>query len=204
MLAAVSMTPKADAFVVNVRDCPVVQSTSNPVYEFDFNKFAAVPDVTVLVAPSVYEADLSIGVTTDPKQANLLLADDFNQADIAICRSRSWMSSGTDITSIKVDRFAMRADIKVELTTSTVGKDYVLFNASEDFSDEEAAAFFAVLWARVQQEQVPTETAYQLQYRRGGEWVGGPVYARRWDCSDAQWAPGVVGARCVEVQVPRR
>lgn len=47
-----------------------------------------------------------------------------------------------------------------------------------------------------------TVLGYQLQYYRNGHWIAGPTFPTRWGCSDAQWAPGIIGARCVEVRIP--
>lgn len=46
-----------------------------------------------------------------------------------------------------------------------------------------------------------TVTGYQLQVNRDGSWFAGPTYLSYWECADAQWAPGMIAARCVEVQV---
>ncbi|SLN63900.1 hypothetical protein [Pseudooctadecabacter jejudonensis] len=192
----------ANAFVVDVDRCPTYPSGANTVYEFHFDQFAISPDVTVKVSQSSYNDDITIAITDDPREANLIIADELDQADIVICRSGpSGILSARDITTVKVENFSIAPDIRVGTTTNIVGAEYILFNYSEAFSDDEAAAFFAVLWKRVQDQEQRTVTAYQLQYRQNGAWVGGPLYGSAWECSDAQWAPGVIGARCREVQV---
>lgn len=194
----------ASAFVVDVQDCQSFPNALGPtVYEFDFDQFAIQPDVTVQVTTSSYNDDITIAVTSDPRQANLIMADGLPQSDISICKIRrgSAILRNHDVTTVKVERFAISPDVRVGTTTNLRGADYVLFNGSKAFTDAEAAAFFAVLWKRGQSQQRPTVTMYQLQYRRNGSWVGGPLFGSAWECSDAQWAPGVVGARCQEVQV---
>jgi hypothetical protein len=192
------------AFVVDVQDCQPFPNTLGPtIYEFDFDQFAIQPDVTVQVATSSYNDDITIAVTSDPRQANLIMADGLPQSDISICRIQRGTAilRSHDITTVKVERFAISPNIRVGTTINLREADYVLFNGSKAFTDAEAAAFFAVLWKRGQGQQRPTVTMYQLQYRQSGTWVGGPLFATAWECSDAQWAPGVIGARCQQVQV---
>lgn len=195
---------QASAFVVDVRDCqPFSLSTGPTVYEFDFDHFAILPDITVQVTTSSYNDDITIAITNDPRQANLIIADRLPQADISICRIQrgTAFTRMQDVTTVKVERFAISPDVRIGTTSNTHGADYILFNGSEEFTDAEAAAFFAVLWNRGESQQRPTVTMYQLQYRRNGAWVGGPLFNSAWACSDARWAPGVIGARCQEVQV---
>lgn len=195
---------QATAFVVDVRDCQSFPTSLGPtVYEFDFDQFAILPDVTVQVGTSSYNDDITVAITGDPGQANLIIADGLPQSDISICKIQRGTAilRSHDVTTVKVERFASSPDIRVGTTTNVRGADYVLFNGSNEFTDAEAAAFFAVLWKRGQEQQRPTVTMYQLLYRRNGAWVGGPLFGSAWECSDAQWAPGVIGARCREVQV---
>lgn len=192
------------AFVVDVRDCqPFPTSLGPTVYEFDFDQFAIQPDVTVQVGISSYNDDITVAITPDPRQANLIMADGLPQSDISICKIQRGTAilRSHDVTTVKVERFAISPDVRVGTTTNVQGADYILFNGSDKFTDAEAAAFFAVLWKRGQGQQRPTVTMYQLQYRRNGSWVGGPLFGTAWECSDAQWAPGVIGARCQQVQV---
>lgn len=194
----------ATAFVVDVRNCqPFPTSLGPTVYEFDFDQFAIVPDVTVQVANSSLNDDITVAITLDPSQANLIMADGLPHSDIAICKipRGTAILRSQDVTTVKVERFAISPDIRVGTTTNIRRADYILFNGSDEFTDAEAAAFFAVLWKRGEQQQRPTVKMYQLQYQRNGMWVGGPLFGSRWECSDAQWAPGVIGARCREVQV---
>lgn len=196
----------AYAFVVDVGSCQtsVFPTATDIVYEYHFDQFALTPDVTVKVSHTSYDDDITIAITDDPSKANLILADDLDQAHMSICRSLTANLFKTqDVTTVKVQSFAIAPDIRVGTTTNTLGAEYIMFNASEEFSDEEAAAFFAVLWKREREQEQATVTAYQLQFRRNGVWVGGPLYRTAWECSDAQWAPGVIGARCNEVLVPK-
>ena len=44
-------------------------------------------------------------------------------------------------------------------------------------------------------------SGYQLQIKRKGQWFASDTYLDKWGCSDAKWAPGMIGARCIEVKV---
>ncbi len=144
---------QASAFVVDVRHCQPFASSMGPtVYEFDFDRYALQPDVTVQVTRSSFNDDITIAITNDPRQANLLMADEVSQADISICKIRRGTANlrTHEVITVKVERFSVYPDIRIGMTTNTRKADYILYNGSEEFTDAEAAAFFAVLWKRGQ------------------------------------------------------
>jgi len=96
--------------------------------------------------------DMRMAITDDPSQANLFLVDDFADADISICKSNFGLSSGINITTVKVGSSILTPDVTVQFTDNLYDADYVMFRQAEDFTDEGAAAFFAVLWMRVQDQ----------------------------------------------------
>ena len=200
---ASSWASVAAAFVVSVDECPLVYGYSPPgadvIYEFSFNEYAASPDIEVQVSSSVISPNFTVALTDDISFASLAIIDGLQTADIRICNSKYGIARHPDTKVVKVGKYSVSPDVKIKLVRLQDSPDYVLFANTSQLSDEEAVAFFAVLWKA---ENRQTVKAWQLQFRQGGQWVGGPIYADRWSCSDAQWAPGVIGARCEEVLVP--
>lgn len=109
-------------------------------YSYNFTR-SITADFTVKVSRSAVAPDLRMRLVSSPRDANLILVDDFDGADMKVCKSRSL----TD-TSIRVSPSAVVADISVALSRSVVIPDYHIFIDSERLSDEEAAALFAVIW----------------------------------------------------------
>ena len=93
------------------------------------------------------------------------------------------------------------------LTTESEVSSYLRTDCSEMMTEY----FMPTVIARRNQTRMQAEmgqrglqktvTAYQLQVNRDGHWFAGPTYLSQWECADAQWAPGMIAARCVEVQV---
>lgn len=112
------------------------------IYGYHFSSTAVLPDFTVKVSAHAVVPDLRIRLVSDPRQADLLLADGVSPSSMRVCKQRS----GLSVTTIKVSKFAVIPDTTVQLSRSNFLADHKLFVASEIFSEEEAAALFAVIW----------------------------------------------------------
>lgn len=192
---------QAGAFVVSVDECSPPYGYSQPgaekIYEFKFDSYAVSPDIEIQVSKNVFSPDFTVALTSDIAMATLAVVDDLESADIRICNSKYGISH-SDTNVLKVSEYSVSPDVKIKIVGLRDSPDYILFAHSDRLSDEEAVAFFAALWEAKSRNAVK---AYQLQFRQGGQWVGGPLYADRWSCSDARWA-GPIGARCEEVLIP--
>jgi hypothetical protein len=100
------------------------------------------PDFTIKVSPYAFMPDITMGIVNSPKEANLILVDDLSQANMRVCKEQSSFGSKT----IMVSDTAFMPDITVQLLTHAVMADYKIFIASERFTNEEAAALFALIW----------------------------------------------------------
>lgn len=100
---------------------------------------------------------------------------------------------------------AIAQDVLAHLITESEVRNYL----STGCSDMMTRHFMPRVIARRNEARMQTERGnasetvpgYQLQYRHRGKWVAGPTFLKQWDCADAKWTPGVIGARCVEVRV---
>lgn len=117
--------------------------TGIDTYQYSFTRSSVKPDYTVKVVKAAVMPDLTIKLVDDPRQADLVLVDSFENADMKICKVNSF-SSG--IKTIMVTEFSVMPDVTVLLSETTVLQNYKLFVRSSEISREEAAALFAVIW----------------------------------------------------------
>jgi hypothetical protein len=120
------------------------KSTCNQrnVYAYHFSNSAPLPDYKVKISSKIVLPDLKIQIVDDPKKANLILIDDFNEADMQICKQ----STPLNAKVIHFSSSVVLPDITIELTKSSFDVDYKIFVASERMTVEEAAVLYAVVW----------------------------------------------------------
>lgn len=112
------------------------------VYEYKFSTSSITSDYTVNVSDSTLTPDISMKLVDNPQYADLIFVDNFDKADMKVCKT----SIGFDTLTINVSNSAILSDISILLSRSPLFFDYTIFVASTKFTKEEAAALFAVIW----------------------------------------------------------
>lgn len=154
LAAALAMSGPLLAFSVSVEgSCGAVDVYS---YRFSDSMF---PDFEVKVSDSEMFPDLTIKLVPSPRLADLVVVDADREAginpDIRVCRSSSEFSG----VSIKVTSSSMFPDINVKLSRTAPIPDHTLYVESDRLSPSEAAALFAVIWAKNRAAGGSTESA---------------------------------------------
>lgn len=135
---ALFSNPALAAFVVSAQaDC-----LGKNIYAYRFSRSVANADFSVQVSQSTLLPDITLKLVSDPDQADLILADRLEDNDMEVCKS----ISAVGIKTILITDTAFRPDVKVTLAESSLLPDYTIFVQSESFTNEEAAALFAVIW----------------------------------------------------------
>jgi hypothetical protein len=93
---------------------------------------------TVRMDNSDATPDLRLQLVDDPAAADFVLMDDGNNA--AAC------SAARAVKTIRVDAAARHPDLTVALTQNSLDGGHKIYVRSGTFSDQDAAALFAVIW----------------------------------------------------------
>lgn len=113
----------------------------NGAYSYNFSETASFPDYTVKVSETASFPDITLKIVSDPRQADLILVDNFTKSNMKVCKQ----SNSIGVKTIKVSDSASFPDITVKLSETSPFPDYRLFIRSENVTKEEAAALFAVI-----------------------------------------------------------
>jgi len=136
--SALFSNPALAAFVISAQaDC-----LGKNIDAYRFSSSVANADFSVQVGQSTALPDITLKLVSDPDQADLILADHLDDSDMAVCKSISAM----EVKTILITDAAFRPDVKVALAEAPFLPDYTIFVQSESFTNEEAAALFAVIW----------------------------------------------------------
>jgi hypothetical protein len=108
-------------------------AASNATYKLSGDDAA---DFTVRIDNAAASPSLRMQFVDDPAAADFVLVDDGDAA--AACKAAG------AIKTIRIDSAAAEPDVTVALTRTAA--DYKVFVKSSNFSDEDAAALFAVIW----------------------------------------------------------
>ena len=97
---------------------------------------SAAANTTVRIDNAAASPNLRLQLVDDPAAADFVLVDDGDAADA--CKA------ATAIKSIRIDPTAANADLTV--TLSRTAADYKIYVHSANFTEQDAAALFAVIW----------------------------------------------------------
>lgn len=135
-------SPVTAAFVISGEEnC----YSGQKIYAYHFADFSAFPTYTVQVNSTTISPNITIQLVRDPRNADLVFVDALSFAEMKICRTNN--AYGTGAKTIVVKDVAFSPDISVKLTEYAMSSDYKMYVDSKNFSKEEVAAVFAVIWA---------------------------------------------------------
>ena len=95
-------------------------------------------DYTIKIDNDAGEADLVLRMVDDPGSADFVLVDGADNS--------SACSDARAIRTIRIDREAREADLTIALASSAEHANYRIYAQSAEFSGQDAAALFAVMW----------------------------------------------------------
>jgi hypothetical protein len=130
LIAAVPAATASSFFTSNAKPCFV---SGNTGYELSGSASA---DYTVRVDNAAPAPSLRMQVVDDPAAADFVLIDDEDSA--GTCKASS------DIRSVHVNPAALDADLTI--TVSPQPADFKIYVRSVNFTAQDAAALFAVIW----------------------------------------------------------
>ncbi len=107
-------------------------AASNATYKLSGD---AAADYTVRIDNAAPGPNLRLQMVDDPAAADFVLVDDGDAAEA--CK-------GAAIKTIRIDATAAEPDVTVALTRTAA--DYKVFLKSSNFTEQDAAALFAVIW----------------------------------------------------------
>lgn len=93
---------------------------------------------TVRIDNAAVKPDLRMQLVDNPAQADFVLVDDADAANAC--------GTGTKIESIRVDAAAANPELTVTLSNRPA--DYKIYLHSTHYSEQDAAALFAVIWQK--------------------------------------------------------
>lgn len=132
--------------LLQTADAVIVSSTNKAqakkIYSWYFSEDAILPDISVKVSPDAILPDITMKIVHDPKQADLIVTDNFAKADIFINKAKS--SIGKKVVKVSPD--VILPDVTVKLSEDALFPDYKIYVLSSIYTKEEAAAIFVVLW----------------------------------------------------------
>jgi hypothetical protein len=108
-------------------------AASNATYRLSGD---AAADYTVRIDNAAVSPSLRMQMVDDPAAADFVLVDDGDAS--AACKAAG------SIKTIRVDAAAAEPDVTVAMTKTAA--DYKVFVKSSNFSEQDAAALFAVIW----------------------------------------------------------
>lgn len=97
---------------------------------------SAAANTTVRIDNAAANPNLRLQLVDDPAAADFVLVDDGDAADAC--------QAATAIKSIRIDPTAANADLTV--TLSRTAADYKIYVRSANYTEQDAAALFAVIW----------------------------------------------------------
>jgi hypothetical protein len=133
-------SPVSAAFIISAEAGCFGRDT----YAYHFSETTIIPDYTVKVTSTALLPDITMQLVNDPKQADLILVDEFSKSGMKVCKGSS-LAIG--VKTIKVSETAILPSITVKLSETSLSPDYKIFVQSRIFTKEEAAALFAVIWS---------------------------------------------------------
>jgi hypothetical protein len=105
---------------------------------FQMSSSASAPDYKIKIDSQTARPDVRMQFVDSPETADFILVDDFNGEGNAC-------AAATSIKTIKVDSNERSPDLTISLSGETPGPDYRLYVHSAHFSQQDAAALFAVM-----------------------------------------------------------
>ena len=108
-------------------------AASNAAYKLSGDTAA---DYTVRIDNAAISPSLRMQMVDDPAAADFVLVDDGDAS--AACKAAA------SIKTIRIDAAAADPDVTVAMTRTAA--DYKIFVKSSNFSEQDAAALFAVIW----------------------------------------------------------
>ena len=130
LVVAVAATTAGSFFTSSIRPCFIA---GNAGYEISANGPA---DITVRIDNAATKPNLRMQLTDDAAAADFVLVDDGDAA--------SDCTGAAAIQNIRLDPAAADADLTVALSRAPA--DYKIYVRSARFSQQDAAALFAVIW----------------------------------------------------------
>lgn len=127
LAAAIPATAASSFFTASEKPCFAAGAASYRI------SHGAAADITVRIDNAAAQPDLRMQIIDDAAAADFVLVDD---GDRAACTSA--------VRSIRLDSAAAKADLTVSLSRAPA--DYKIYVRSTGFSQQDAAALFAVLW----------------------------------------------------------
>ena len=112
------------------------------VYAFYFSETTFLSDHTIKISPTTPFPDLTIQVVNNPSNADIVLIDNFNNANLKVCNS----STSFGATTIRLSETATFPDITIKLTNQAPFADYTLYVQSTRITIDEAAALVGIIW----------------------------------------------------------
>jgi hypothetical protein len=133
LMALVVAVPTATAgsfFASSAKPCFIADLVG---YELSGAKSAS---ITVRIDNAAANPDLRIQVVEDSAAADFVLVDDGDATDAC--------QAATAVKSIRIDPAAANADLTVALSRQAA--DYKIYVRSAKYTEQDAAALFAVIW----------------------------------------------------------
>lgn len=138
LLAILTINNSYAEFVISGED----SCLGNNAYAYYFSENAPFPDFSVKVNEFSPFQDLTFKLVDDPMQADLIFVDGAENSDMKVCKNRTSIG----VKTIKVSEFIAFPNITVRLSEYPATYDYKIFISSSEFTKEEVAALFAVIW----------------------------------------------------------
>lgn len=124
-------------FIVSAKDSCFGYAGGKTIYKYWFGINASA-DLKVWVGDYLPIADIKMKVVEDPRQADLIVVDEFDGADMFVCNQISASNKSVWVGIIA------SADIKISRVS--YGEDYSIYINSRVFSEDEAIALIPAIW----------------------------------------------------------
>ena len=138
LIVAIPATTAGSFFISSAKPCFVA---GNAGYEISGSASA---NFTVRIDNAAVNPNLRLQIVDDPAVADSVLVDDGEAGEA--CKA------ATSIKSIRIDPGAARPDLTVALSRATA--DTKIYVRSANFSEQDAAALFAVIWQNARKTAV--------------------------------------------------
>jgi hypothetical protein len=99
------------------------------------------PDFRIKIAHDATRPDLQMLLVDRPEAADFVLVDDFGSSAPARCRS------ATPVRTVTIDAGQTTPDVTINLSAGTGEADYKIYVHSVRYSQQDAAALLAAMWA---------------------------------------------------------
>jgi hypothetical protein len=130
LIIAIPAATASSFFTSNAKPC---FTAGNAGYEISGS---AAANYTVRIDNTSTSPSLRMQIVDDPAAADFVLVDDSDAGDA--CKA------ATAISSIRIDPAAANPDLTVALSRTQA--DYKIYVRSANYSEQDAAALFAVIW----------------------------------------------------------